>query len=43
MKTYTFRAWVTIRGNKVYKELTFTAGSWQDARKMLSDAMKANA
>jgi hypothetical protein len=43
MKTYTFNAWITVRGNKIYKELTFTANSWQDARKMLSDAMKAEA
>lgn len=43
MKTYTFRTYITVGGRKEYKEFVFTAYSWTEARKMLSDSIRAAA
>lgn len=42
MKTFTFWRWVIENGSKIYKEFTFSANGWTEARRMMSEAMKAH-
>ena len=41
MKTYNFRAKITVNGVEEYRNFTFTANSWLEARAMLRDAIAA--
>jgi hypothetical protein len=40
MKTYKFYRWVVENGARVYKEFAFTAATWTQARRMMSDTIR---
>ena len=42
MKTFKFYRWVVENGSRIYKEYVFTAASWTEARRMMSDSVKAS-
>ena len=41
MKTYNFRAKITVNGVEQYQDFTFTAPNWTAARAQLRDAVAA--
>jgi len=41
MKTYHFRARITVNGVEEYRDFTFEAPNWSVARAMLRDAVAA--
>lgn len=41
MKTYNFRAEITVNGVPEYRDFTFTAADWNAARRMLAEAVRA--
>lgn len=41
MKTYNFRAQITVNGVAEYRDFTFEAANWTAARRMLAEAVAA--